>query len=64
MSELQKQVILALAECNMNIRKTSGTLYMHRNVVYFHLGKVKENTGLDPQNFYDLIKLVELAREG
>jgi carbohydrate diacid regulator len=61
MSELQKDVILTLAGCDMNICKTGRKLYMHRNTVEYHLGRVKEATGLDPHNFYDLIALVKMA---
>lgn len=63
MSELQKEVILTFASCNMNVCATSRRLYIHRNTIEYHLGKVKEETGLDPHNFYDLTTLVKIAEE-
>lgn len=61
MSELQKEVILTLANCNMNVCATAREMYTHRNTIEYHLGKVKAETGLDPHNFYDLIALVKMA---
>jgi DNA-binding PucR family transcriptional regulator len=48
----------------MNVSKTARKLYIHRNTVMFHFDKVKEKTGLDPRNFYDLIALVKMAKKG
>ena len=60
LSDADKEIILTLADNNMNISSTAKSLFMHRNTVVYHLGKVKKVTGLDPMNFYDLIKLVSL----
>jgi DNA-binding PucR family transcriptional regulator len=64
MTELQKEIILTFALCDMNVSKTARKLYIHRNTVMFHFDKVKEKTGLDPHNFYDLIALVKMAKKG
>lgn len=61
MDERDVEIILALAENNMNETKTARILFMHRNTVVYHIGKVKRTTGLDPMNFYDLHKLVQMA---
>lgn len=29
----------------------------------YHLNKVKQQTGLDPRRFYDLVELVKMAQE-
>ena len=60
LSPLDKEIILALAANNMNESAASRALFMHRNTVVYHLNKVKTISGLDPMNFYDLIKLVEI----
>ena len=62
LTDLDVQVILAFAENNMNASQTSNSLFMHRNTVVYHLDKVKRKTGLDPCNFYDLMKLIEIER--
>ena len=64
LTERNKEIILALAECNMNQSEVSRVKYLHINTVIFHIQKIRENTGLDPKNFYDLIKLVEMAKDG
>lgn len=63
MNEIDAEIILALADNNMNESETARMLYMHRNTVVYHIGKVKKLTGLDPTNFYDLYKLAQMARE-
>lgn len=64
MSELDAEIILALADNNMNRLKTARALYMHRNNIIYHIRKVQRVTGLDPTNFYDLCKLVQMIKEG
>lgn len=34
---------------------------MHRNTVIYHLGRIKKETGLDPQKFCDLAELVNVV---
>lgn len=62
LTDVDIQIILALADSNMNESETSRSLFMHRNNVVYHIGKVKRLTGLDPTNFYDLHELVQMAR--
>lgn len=62
MTETDWAIILALAANNMNVSQTSRALYMHRNGVMYHIEKVKRKTGLGPLNFYDLVKLVRMAK--
>ena len=62
MTQLDAQVVLAFAECDMNANEVARREYMHRNTVIYHLDKVKRETGLDAQHFYDLIKLLEIAQ--
>lgn len=59
MDERDVEVILALADNNMNETKTARDLFMHRNTVVYHIRKVKRLTGLDPMKFHDLCKLVQ-----
>lgn len=63
MDERAAEIILALADHNMNITKVARVGYMHRNTVLYHIGKIKRITGLDPTNFYDLHKLVDMVRK-
>lgn len=63
MDELDVEIVLALADHNMNESSVSRALFMHRNTVIYHIGKVKKKTGLDPAKFYDLCKLVQMINE-
>lgn len=48
----------AFADNKMVISDTAKAMYVTRNTVTYHLKKIKEITGLDPFNFYDLYKIV------
>lgn len=56
-------IILIFAENSMRMTETAYALNVHRNTVVYRISKIKRITGLDPQNFYDLCKLVEMARK-
>ena len=58
MNRINKELILAFAQNNMNVSKTSRQVFMHRNTVTYRFEKIKEETGLDPLTFYDLVELV------
>ena len=60
MTELDVRMVLAFAENNMRVSHTARKTFYHHNTVDYHLGKVKQETGLDPHNFYDLGKLVKM----
>lgn len=62
MDERDAEIVLALADHNMNTSETARVGYMHRNTVLYHIRKIKRETGLDPTNFYDLCKLVKMAK--
>ena len=57
------QIILKLAENNMRATETAYELDVHRGTVLYRMEKIKNLTGLDPANFFDLHKLVKMAEE-
>lgn len=59
MSELEKQIIIAFAECDMNISELARKLMYHRNTINWRLDRIYEKTNLNPRKFYDLIKLLK-----
>ncbi len=61
MTDRQKEIVLLMAQCNMNASAVARKAYMHRSNVLYHIEKIEQDTGLDPKNFYDLVKLVETA---
>lgn len=63
LTDLEKEIILAYAECNMNATKASEKLFMGRTSIQWHFPKIKAKTGLEIWKFYDLVKLVEIAKD-
>jgi sugar diacid utilization regulator len=61
LDERKREVVLAFAECSMSLSATAKKLHFHRNTIEYHLKQTRKKTGLDPCNFYDLIKLLEIA---
>ena len=62
MTDRQKEIILALAEHDMNQQRAARAIYTSSTTVRFHINKIKECTGLDPMNFFDLAKLYERVK--
>lgn len=58
----QARIVLAMAESDMRYSKVGAVLHYHRNTIDYHITKIWEKTGLDPKKFYDLCKLVEIAK--
>ena len=56
------KIIISLADNKMNIAEVSRQLYMHRSTVAYHIERIKQITGKDPLDFYDLYNLVLLAK--
>ena len=52
------KIIIALADNKMNVSEVSRQLYMHRNTVAYHIERIKQITGKDPLDFYDLYNLL------
>lgn len=63
LTDTQREIILALAECDLTVRRAAQKLYRHTNTVYFHVAKIKQLTGKDPLRFYDLVDLIEMTKE-
>lgn len=62
--EMYEDTILTFASCNMKIEGTSRELNVHRNAIRSRLSTIYKLTHLDPMQFYDLVKLVEVVKEG
>lgn len=52
--------IRALAEENLNMTRAAKNISYSYNTVAWHRKRIKENTGLDPCNFYDMVKLLKM----
>ena len=63
MDKEDAHIVIAMANHNMNVTDVARAIFAHRNTVLYHLNKVKQQTGLDPRQFYDLVELVRMAQE-
>jgi carbohydrate diacid regulator len=63
MNKEDAHIVIAMANHNMNVTDVVRAIFAHRNTVLYHLNKVKQQTGLDPRRFYDLVELVRMAQE-
>ena len=63
LSDLDKEIILAFAKCDMRPTRVSKKIYVCRGTVIYHMKKIKEKTGLDIRKFYDLCKLLQMVNE-
>ena len=63
MTKLQAEIIIALADNQINVTKTANKLFMHRTSVAYHIRQIRKNTGKNPMDFYDMCELLPIARE-
>lgn len=52
------KIIKTLADCNLKIATCAKKLNYHRNTVVYHANAIKQATGLNPFNFYDMCRLL------
>lgn len=60
MTDEEKNIILCYAENDMNVSKAAEKMHYHRNTILYRFTKIHRKTGLNPQRFYDLCRLVEM----
>lgn len=58
LSQDQHEVILALADNGMKVSEVARKLYTSRHNIDCHIKRIREITGKDPLNFYDLWDLL------
>lgn len=60
LTEVEKEVVRGMCECDMNMERVAKKLYCHRNTIYYHLARIHRKTGLDPKKFWELVALERL----
>lgn len=63
MTILDAEVILALADNGLSATTAAQSIYRHRNTVIYHIDAIKKETGLNPLDFWDMQKLVLMAKQ-
>ena len=61
MTEKQAKIIVAMAQNDLNMAKTSRATFYHFQNVRYHVNEIEKKTGLDPRKFYDMLKLLPEA---
>ena len=56
------ETCLCLFENDLNVSRTAGKLYMHRNTLIYRIAKLKRLTGLDACKFSDAVTFIILYR--
>lgn len=61
LKDIDKEIIRCFADSNLRIAGVVKSFYMCRGTVYYHVGKIKKKTGLNPTNFWDLLELLKMV---
>lgn len=56
------ETCFCLFENDLNVSRTAGRLYMHRNTLIYRIAKLKRLTGLDVCKFADAVTFIILYR--
>ena len=62
LTPMQKEVILALADCGMKKFAAAKKMFVHYNTIEYHVYQIIRKTGKDPRKFYDLLDLVQMVK--
>lgn len=62
MKLMDAQIIIKLAENGLRVSESARQLYMSRTCVADHIGKIHDETGKNPLDFYDMCKLLPMAK--
>ncbi len=63
LNDPQNEILIkAMFENNLNVIKTSTSIYMHRNTLSRKINVIKETTGLNLRNFQDAVVMYVLMR--
>lgn len=61
LSTIDLEVLKAYMDANMVCTEAAKSLYMSSSNIDYHLNQIKHYSGLNPKNFYDLVKLMEVV---
>ncbi|MDE5856517.1 MAG: helix-turn-helix domain-containing protein, partial [Anaeroplasmataceae bacterium] len=61
-SGVTEDIILAMADCDLNVSKASNLLFMHRNTLLYKIERLISLSNFDLKCFNDLYLLIQLLR--
>lgn len=53
------KLLLAYADCDMCVKRMEKVVFLTGTAIYNRFKKIKQDTGLNPRRFWDLIQLLE-----
>lgn len=59
----QAEVIVSLADNNLNARAAARAMYVHYQTLLYNIRQIQKNTGLNPTSYHDMNELLPMARE-
>lgn len=59
LSPNQIETIQYLAKANLNVSECGRMMFMHRNSIMWRLAQIHRKTGLNPVDFFDMVKLLD-----
>ena len=63
MTKQESTIIIELAHQQLSALRVAKSLNYHRNTIYYHVRKIKKETGLNPYDYFDMQKLYPMAEE-
>lgn len=63
MTQQQSKIVIELANHGLSAMLAAKSLNYHRNTIYYHVRKIRKETGLNPYDFFDMQKLYPMAQE-
>lgn len=63
MTKHEAIVIVAMSNSRLSGREAARRLNYHHNTIYYHVNNIMRDTGLDPRDFHDMVKLLPMAKE-
>ena len=64
MTEAEEKLLVSYAESRMNLMRAARASNLSRSGAMYRMALIRVETGLNPMNFYDLCKLIEMIKEG
>lgn len=62
MTKLEAEIIVRLADNQLNVAEVARKMFMHRNSIVYHIKKVHRISGMNPLDFHDMCKLLPKAK--
>lgn len=57
------EIVESLARNGMRIQRVADDVHYGPKTIRYHLGRVHRLTGLNPRDFYDLWKIIQMLKE-